>query len=53
VRGGVDVEVAYDWGEIRLEKRKAKIMLLAGSDLIQTMSIPDVWSEEDLHHILG
>lgn len=53
VRGGVDVEVEDEWGEITIEKRKARIMLLAGSDLIQTMSIPGVWSEEDLHHILG
>ena len=31
----------------------AKIMLLAGADLIQTMSTPDVWSADDLDHILG
>ncbi|KAG9245385.1 hypothetical protein BJ878DRAFT_21224 [Calycina marina] len=30
-----------------------KVMLLAGADLIQTMSTPDVWSDEDLDHILG
>ncbi len=30
-----------------------RIMLLAGADLIQTMSSPGVWSEEDLDHILG
>lgn len=35
------------------EKRKAKIALLAGADLIQTMSTPGVWSEKDLDHILG
>lgn len=35
-------------------KRKAvKIVLLAGADLIQTMSTPGVWSQEDLDHILG
>ena len=28
-------------------------MLLAGSDLIATMSEPGVWSEPDLEHILG
>lgn len=50
VRGGVDVEVEDEWGEITIEKRKARIMLLAGSDLIQTMSIPGVWSEEDVRH---
>ncbi|KAF7858865.1 hypothetical protein EAF04_008907 [Stromatinia cepivora] len=30
-----------------------RIALLAGADLIETMSIPGVWSEEDLQHILG
>jgi len=27
-------------------------MLLAGADLIQTMSTPGVWSDQDLDHIL-
>jgi nicotinamide mononucleotide adenylyltransferase len=31
----------------------AKIMLLGGSDLLQTMSQPGVWSPADLAHILG
>ncbi|TFK84853.1 Nucleotidylyl transferase [Polyporus arcularius HHB13444] len=35
------------------EKKPARIMLLAGSDLIATMSEPGVWSERDLDHILG
>ncbi|KAH8816203.1 hypothetical protein F5884DRAFT_664821 [Xylogone sp. PMI_703] len=30
-----------------------KVALLAGADLIQTMSTPGVWSEQDLNHILG
>ncbi|POS87263.1 hypothetical protein EPUL_002551 [Erysiphe pulchra] len=30
-----------------------KIALLAGADLIQTMTSPGVWSESDLAHILG
>lgn len=30
-----------------------KVALLAGADLIQTMSTPGVWSEGDLDHILG
>lgn len=34
-------------------KRPAKIALLSGADLIQTMSNPGVWAEEDLEHILG
>jgi nicotinamide mononucleotide adenylyltransferase len=45
VRGGV---VTQDG-----EQRNAKIMLLAGSDLIATMSEPGVWSNVDLDHILG
>ena len=30
------------------EHRRVRIMLLAGSDLISTMSEPGVWSEEDV-----
>ncbi|GAA5995987.1 hypothetical protein JCM11641_001805 [Rhodosporidiobolus odoratus] len=51
-RGGVEVEWEEN-GRRRVEKRKARIMLLAGSDLILTMSEPGVWAEKDLHHILG
>ena len=32
---------------------RVRIALLAGADLIQTMSTPGVWSEADLDHILG
>ncbi|KDQ55253.1 hypothetical protein JAAARDRAFT_181249 [Jaapia argillacea MUCL 33604] len=35
------------------EHRNVRVMLLAGSDLISTMSEPGVWSEDDLDHILG
>ena len=28
-------------------------MLLAGGDLIESMGEPDVWADQDLHHILG
>ncbi|GME97346.1 unnamed protein product [Ambrosiozyma monospora] len=35
------------------EKVGVKIMLLAGGDLIESMGEPNVWAEEDLHHILG
>jgi len=35
------------------EHRRVRIMLLAGSDLIGTMSEPGVWSYSDLDHILG
>ncbi|KAN0081307.1 hypothetical protein V8E55_008931 [Tylopilus felleus] len=35
------------------EHRDVRVMLLAGSDLISTMSEPGVWAVEDLDHILG
>ncbi|OBA19998.1 hypothetical protein METBIDRAFT_45043 [Metschnikowia bicuspidata var. bicuspidata NRRL YB-4993] len=35
------------------EQRGVKIMLLAGGDLIESMGEPDVWADQDLHHILG
>jgi len=35
------------------ERKKVQIALLAGADLIQTMSQPGVWAEKDLDHILG
>ncbi|GAA6061448.1 hypothetical protein JCM10212_005651, partial [Sporobolomyces blumeae] len=48
VRGGVDVEVRdAETGEVTVEKRRARIMLLAGSDMILTMTIPGVWSDKD------
>lgn len=34
-------------------RKQVRIALLAGADLIQTMSTPGVWSEKDLDHILG
>ncbi len=34
-------------------RRKARIYLLAGSDLLATMSAPGVWSVDDLDKILG
>lgn len=40
VRGGVETVTG--------ERRHARVMLLAGSDLISTMSEPGVWSEEDV-----
>lgn len=48
-KGGVEVRVAdEETGELRTERRKARIMLLAGSDLILTMSEPGVWAEKDV-----
>ncbi|KAL1850614.1 Nicotinamide/nicotinic acid mononucleotide adenylyltransferase 1 [Paecilomyces lecythidis] len=35
------------------KRAKARIALLAGADLIETMSSPDLWTETDLQHILG
>lgn len=34
-------------------RKVARVMLLGGSDLLQTMSQPGVWSFSDLSHILG
>ncbi|TDL23547.1 Nucleotidylyl transferase [Rickenella mellea] len=48
VLGGVETE-----GGAPGEKRRVRVMLLAGSDLISTMSEPGVWSDADLDHILG
>lgn len=45
VRGGVNARDG--------EKKPCRIALLAGADLIGTMSTPGVWSPEDLDHILG
>jgi len=45
VRGGVECENG--------ERKAAKVSLLSGADLIQTMSEPGVWSQDDLEHILG
>ncbi|KAI1979262.1 Nicotinamide/nicotinic acid mononucleotide adenylyltransferase 1 [Ophidiomyces ophidiicola] len=44
-RGGIDIGNGA--------RRPVRIALLAGADLIHTMSTPGVWSEEDLDHILG
>ncbi|GAA5881216.1 hypothetical protein JCM3774_000656 [Rhodotorula dairenensis] len=54
VRGGADCVLTDPaTGESRIVKKRVRIMLLAGSDLILTMSEPGVWAEKDLHHILG
>ncbi|KAL0578920.1 Nicotinamide/nicotinic acid mononucleotide adenylyltransferase 1 [Marasmius crinis-equi] len=45
VRGGVKTAEG--------EQRNVRVILLAGSDLISTMSEPGVWSYTDLDHILG
>ncbi|EMR09130.1 nicotinate (nicotinamide) nucleotide adenylyltransferase [Pneumocystis murina B123] len=43
IRGGVFIKTG--------EKKKVKIMLLIGSDLLQSMMTQPVWEERDLHHI--
>ena len=50
-----DYEINTRMGGIngRGTKRRAKIMLLAGSDLLKTMSDEGVWDATDLNHILG
>ena len=45
VRGGVETKDG--------KRKEVRIVLLAGADLIGTMSTPGVWSEEDLDHILA
>lgn len=44
VRGGIDTSNG---------KKKARIVLLAGADLIQTMSAPGVWAPKDIDYILS
>lgn len=34
-------------------RKQARIVLLAGADLIQTLSTPEVWDPRDVDHILG
>ncbi|KAK9470297.1 uncharacterized protein V1510DRAFT_427427 [Dipodascopsis tothii] len=34
-------------------RKPARVMLLAGGDLIESMGDPNVWADADLHHILG
>ena len=46
-----DVRQGVDCGNG--QRKKVHIALLAGADLIQTMSTPGIWSEKDLDHILG
>ncbi|KAL4864631.1 hypothetical protein BDV12DRAFT_9857 [Aspergillus spectabilis] len=45
VRGGIDTGNG--------SRKPVQVVLLAGADLVHTMSTPGVWSEKDLDHILG
>jgi len=51
-----DYEINEVMGGVECEdgtRKKAKIVLLAGADLIQTLSTPDLWAPKDIDHILG
>ncbi|EGX52650.1 hypothetical protein TWF173_011337 [Orbilia oligospora] len=50
VRGGAKI---VDAEGKEIGRKPYKIVLLAGSDLIMTMSEPGLWAPEDLDHILG
>lgn len=49
VRGGISTGIRREDGTE--EKKNVQVMLLAGSDLIGTMSEPGVWSDEDVRHL--
>lgn len=52
--GGIDGPKSADASNgSSTKKRRVKIMLLAGSDLLKTMSDEGVWDAKDLNHILG
>ena len=44
VRGGIETPNG---------RKRARIALLAGADLIQTMSSPGVWADKDIDYILS
>lgn len=51
-----DYEINHVMGGIECTdgtRKRAKIVLLAGADLIQTLSTPGVWDARDVEHILG
>lgn len=51
-----DYEINHVMGGIECtdgSRKRAKIVLLAGADLLETMSSPGLWDERDLDHILG
>lgn len=51
-----DYEINHVMGGVECTdgtRKPAKIVLLAGADLIQTISTPDIWDAEDVDHILG
>ncbi|KAJ3141791.1 hypothetical protein HDU90_006136 [Geranomyces variabilis] len=40
-------------GKAETRGARVRVMLLAGSDLIQSFTVPDLWRDEDLNHIVG
>ncbi|KAK2590554.1 Nicotinamide/nicotinic acid mononucleotide adenylyltransferase 1 [Conoideocrella luteorostrata] len=51
-----DYEINHVMGGIQCTdgtRKPAKIVLVAGADLIQTISTPDIWDARDVDHILG
>ena len=51
-----DYEINHVMGGVECSdgtRKPAKIVLLAGADLIQTISTPEVWDARDVDHILG
>ncbi|KAI7899326.1 uncharacterized protein BX663DRAFT_441368 [Cokeromyces recurvatus] len=44
---------AYSFFVLIGKRRKIRIMLLAGGDLIASFGHPGVWAPNDLHHIVG
>ncbi|KAF3926711.1 hypothetical protein ABW21_db0204615 [Orbilia brochopaga] len=50
IRGGAKI---IDANGKEIGRKPYRIVLLAGSDLIMTMSEPGLWAPEDLDHILG
>ncbi|KAI8049169.1 hypothetical protein BDF22DRAFT_726683 [Syncephalis plumigaleata] len=47
--GGVPVNTSTDNSDMR----RIRVLMLAGADLINSMNVPDLWSIEDMHIILG
>lgn len=51
-----DYEINHVMGGVECTegtRKPAKIVLLAGADLIQTLSTPGLWDARDIDHILG
>lgn len=51
-----DYEINHRMGGVECTdgtRKAAKIVLLAGADLIQTLSTPDLWDPRDIDHILS